>query len=161
MFGPSDWIRTSGLLNPIQARYQTSPHPVHTTDIIIAVLPPVVKRGNLLRIAKGTSAYTCCEMRTEGKMPLWKRPIKSGKSGGRSGRAGIRSEEHTSELQSLSRRAGIGRRCPTGEKRAAWRWVRVRSAGWRSWQYVWRCFWWYLSEKEYFQESSRRCGRLF
>ena len=25
--GPSDWIRTSGLLNPIQARYQTSPHP--------------------------------------------------------------------------------------------------------------------------------------
>ena len=22
--GPSDWIRTSGLLNPIQARYQTS-----------------------------------------------------------------------------------------------------------------------------------------
>lgn len=27
MFGPSDWIRTSGLLNPIQARYQTSPHP--------------------------------------------------------------------------------------------------------------------------------------
>lgn len=46
-------------------------------------------------------------------------------------------------------------------KRAAWRWVRVRSAGWRSWQYVWRCFWWYLSEKEYFQESSRRYGRLF
>ena len=39
--------------------------------------------------------------------------------------------------------------------------VRVRSAGWRSWQYVWRCFWWYLSEKEYFQESSRRYGRLF
>ncbi len=28
LFGPSDWIRTSGLLNPIQARYQTSPHPV-------------------------------------------------------------------------------------------------------------------------------------
>ena len=26
-FGPSDWNRTSGLLNPIQARYQTSPHP--------------------------------------------------------------------------------------------------------------------------------------
>ena len=25
--GPSDWNRTSGLLNPIQARYQTSPHP--------------------------------------------------------------------------------------------------------------------------------------
>ena len=30
--GPSDWIRTSGLLNPIQARYQTSPHP----DILFA-----------------------------------------------------------------------------------------------------------------------------
>ena len=30
-FGPSDWIRTSGLLNPIQARYQTSPHP----DIVL------------------------------------------------------------------------------------------------------------------------------
>ena len=28
--GPSDWIRTSGLLNPIQARYQTSPHPERT-----------------------------------------------------------------------------------------------------------------------------------
>ena len=27
LHGPSDWIRTSGLLNPIQARYQTSPHP--------------------------------------------------------------------------------------------------------------------------------------
>ena len=27
LFGPSDWIRTSGLLNPIQARYQTSPNP--------------------------------------------------------------------------------------------------------------------------------------
>ena len=27
ILGPSDWIRTSGLLNPIQARYQTSPHP--------------------------------------------------------------------------------------------------------------------------------------
>ena len=27
LFGPSYWIRTSGLLNPIQARYQTSPHP--------------------------------------------------------------------------------------------------------------------------------------
>ena len=24
---PSDWSRTSGLLNPIQARYQTAPHP--------------------------------------------------------------------------------------------------------------------------------------
>ena len=27
IFGPSDWTWTSGLLNPIQARYQTSPHP--------------------------------------------------------------------------------------------------------------------------------------
>ena len=26
-YGPSDWSRTSGLLNPIQARYQTAPHP--------------------------------------------------------------------------------------------------------------------------------------
>ena len=25
--GPSDWNRTSGLLNPIQARYQSAPHP--------------------------------------------------------------------------------------------------------------------------------------
>ena len=30
--GPSDWIRTSGLLNPIQARYQTSPHPDKTIE---------------------------------------------------------------------------------------------------------------------------------
>ena len=27
IFGPSVEIRTRGLLNPIQARYQTSPHP--------------------------------------------------------------------------------------------------------------------------------------
>ena len=27
IFGPSDWSRTSGLLNPIQARYQTALHP--------------------------------------------------------------------------------------------------------------------------------------
>ena len=27
LFGPSAEIRTRGLLNPIQARYQTSPHP--------------------------------------------------------------------------------------------------------------------------------------
>ena len=27
IIGPSDWSRTSGLLNPIQARYQTAPHP--------------------------------------------------------------------------------------------------------------------------------------
>ncbi len=26
-YGPSDWNRTSGLLNPIQARYQSAPHP--------------------------------------------------------------------------------------------------------------------------------------
>ena len=34
-YGPSDWIRTSGLLNPIQARYQTSPHP----DLLSFSLP--------------------------------------------------------------------------------------------------------------------------
>ncbi len=33
-FGPSVEIRTRGLLNPIQARYQTSPHP----DILFAAL---------------------------------------------------------------------------------------------------------------------------
>lgn len=32
--GPSVEIRTRGLLNPIQARYQTSPHP----DILFAAL---------------------------------------------------------------------------------------------------------------------------
>ena len=31
-FGPSVEIRTQGLLNPIQARYQTSPHP----DILLS-----------------------------------------------------------------------------------------------------------------------------
>ena len=50
--GRSAGIRTRGLMDPNHARYQTSPHPVHTMDTIIAVLPPVVKRGNLLRIAK-------------------------------------------------------------------------------------------------------------
>lgn len=34
-YGPSDWSRTSGLLNPIQARYQTAPHPeIHYNNII-------------------------------------------------------------------------------------------------------------------------------
>lgn len=32
--GPSDWSRTSGLLNPIQARYQTAPHP----DLLFSAL---------------------------------------------------------------------------------------------------------------------------
>ena len=27
LLGPSDWSRTSGLLNPIQARYQSALHP--------------------------------------------------------------------------------------------------------------------------------------
>ena len=39
--GPSDWIRTSGLLNPIQARYQTSPHP----DIFFCVAVRVRQLG--------------------------------------------------------------------------------------------------------------------
>lgn len=37
--GPSDWIRTSGLLNPIQARYQTSPHPVISLNRIPQIIP--------------------------------------------------------------------------------------------------------------------------
>ena len=32
IFGPSVEIRTRGLLNPIQARYQTSPHPDASVD---------------------------------------------------------------------------------------------------------------------------------
>ena len=33
LFGPSVEIRTQGLLNPIQARYQTSPHPdIHSLN---------------------------------------------------------------------------------------------------------------------------------
>ena len=35
-FGPSVEIRTRGLLNPIQARYQTSPHP----DILLCLKQP-------------------------------------------------------------------------------------------------------------------------
>ena len=39
LFGPSVEIRTRGLLNPIQARYQTSPHPdihprSHATEVL-------------------------------------------------------------------------------------------------------------------------------
>ena len=33
-FGRSDWIRTSGHLNPIQVLYQTEPHPDTTEDSI-------------------------------------------------------------------------------------------------------------------------------
>ena len=29
LYGRSDWIRTSGHLNPIQVLYQTEPHPVN------------------------------------------------------------------------------------------------------------------------------------
>ena len=37
--GPSDWSRTSGLLNPIQARYQTALHP----DIARVIIPHLAK----------------------------------------------------------------------------------------------------------------------
>ena len=33
-YGRSDWIRTSGHLNPIQVLYQTEPHPDTTEDSI-------------------------------------------------------------------------------------------------------------------------------
>ena len=36
LYGPSVEIRTRGLLNPIQARYQTSPHP----DILLCLKQP-------------------------------------------------------------------------------------------------------------------------
>ena len=41
-FGPSDWIRTSGLLNPIQARYQTSPHPDFQFSRAVSRLPEYI-----------------------------------------------------------------------------------------------------------------------
>ena len=37
LYGPSVEIRTRGLLNPIQARYQTSPHP----DILLCLKQPI------------------------------------------------------------------------------------------------------------------------
>ena len=49
LLGPSDWIRTSGLLNPIQARYQTSPHP----DILFSsnvITRRLIKYTTLFRI---------------------------------------------------------------------------------------------------------------
>ena len=39
--GPSDWSRTSGLLNPIQARYQTAPHP----DLFSQLRYYITRRG--------------------------------------------------------------------------------------------------------------------
>ena len=36
-YGPSDRSRTCGLLNPIQARYQTALHPDWTTEVIISL----------------------------------------------------------------------------------------------------------------------------
>lgn len=36
-FGPSVEIRTQGLLNPIQARYQTSPHPGAVSNSLIII----------------------------------------------------------------------------------------------------------------------------
>ena len=38
IFGPSYWIRTSGLLNPIQARYQTSPNPDFASGFPLATV---------------------------------------------------------------------------------------------------------------------------
>ena len=35
LFGPSAEIRTQGLLNPIQARYQTSPHPETGAGLVV------------------------------------------------------------------------------------------------------------------------------
>ena len=42
-FGPSVEIRTRGLLNPIQARYQTSPHPDASCDCPDILAHPVRK----------------------------------------------------------------------------------------------------------------------
>ena len=36
-FGPSVEIRTQGLLNPIQARYQTSPHPDAVSNSLVII----------------------------------------------------------------------------------------------------------------------------
>ena len=72
-----------------------------------------------------------------------KRLIKSGKSGGRSGRA------------------GIGRRCPTGEKRAAWRWVREKRRMAQLAVCLARCFWWYLSEKGISRKARGGTGDCF
>ena len=50
LFGPSYWIRTSGLLNPIQARYQTSPNPdisCAPEDLHIITHLPEMSRGIL------------------------------------------------------------------------------------------------------------------
>ena len=48
--GLGEKIRTSGLLNPIQARYQTAPHPVTYSFIILAPLVAIVKlRANFCK----------------------------------------------------------------------------------------------------------------
>jgi hypothetical protein len=47
-FGPSDWNRTSGLLNPIQARYQSAPHPDITIMNFPDSTPCGLSRGRLI-----------------------------------------------------------------------------------------------------------------
>ncbi len=37
-YGRSDWIRTSGHLNPIQVLYQTEPHPVKQQNLLYYIL---------------------------------------------------------------------------------------------------------------------------
>ena len=76
-FGPSDWIRTSGLLNPIQARYQTSPHPdIHlllsdSSDILAwkhgIVKPQFSIFGFLLRAARGRPEWIQRKLLTQFK----------------------------------------------------------------------------------------------
>ena len=50
--GLGERIRTSGLLNPIQARYQTAPHPVDRTKFIIALCVCFVNSFSIFSIMK-------------------------------------------------------------------------------------------------------------
>ena len=49
-YGRSDWIRTSGHLNPIQVLYQTEPHPAATLDSILHLIKKI--KRNLEKILK-------------------------------------------------------------------------------------------------------------
>ena len=70
LFGLGEKIRTSGLLNPIQARYQTAPHPVAVSSPHIGDVEYISTNGMLCQ------PYFCINRLTgkegRGDMPYFK-----------------------------------------------------------------------------------------
>ena len=73
-FGPSAEIRTQGLLNPIQARYQTSPHPevfcwLSASDSLVIIAYPREKCKSFFRFFEKFFLYFLSAFFTRSRRP--------------------------------------------------------------------------------------------